>query len=307
MMRSPQISPGRAFGGLPVPPTVEILNIEAAVGTLTAMRTKVPERLRGLHPEVALFIPGFTGSKEDFYAVFDRLARGGWQAWSYSQRGQADSHAPGGASAYTVQSGANDAIEVAGIIARATGRPSVNLVGHSYGGLIAQAAVIAACGKNIGVGQRSTGIFRSVALMCSGPHGWPGRHADIERQLATDSRDLWSQSHPTITPDDLDRLSAAERFSRARAMATSRQELREVIHQLGSVHDVSFALRDTRVPVLVFHGSDDFAWPQEWQRREARIVGARYEVIADAGHSPNVDQPAATADLLADFWTNIDQ
>jgi pimeloyl-ACP methyl ester carboxylesterase len=34
----------------------------------------------------------------------------------------------------------------------------------------------------------------------------------------------------------------------------------------------------------------------------AQRLGARYEVVPDAAHSPNVENPAATARSLLEFW-----
>lgn len=300
-----RISPGRAFGGLPVPDSIEVLNIQASVGTLTAMRTIVPQSAQKVSRDVALFIPGFTGSKEDFYTLFVHLAQFGWQVWAYSQRGQADSVAPEGLSNYTAEAGARDAIEVARIIAKETGQSRVNLVGHSYGGLIAQTAVVLADSESKRTGT-SPQIFRSVALMCSGPHGWPERHADVIERLRKDPRDLWSSEHPTITEHQVADLTPDERFMRNRSVLTSRDELIGAALQLSSIHDASFELRDAHIPVLVFHGQNDFAWPQEWQRREAMIVGAQYSIIPGAGHLPNNENPAATADLFDRFWRGLD-
>jgi pimeloyl-ACP methyl ester carboxylesterase len=302
------VTSGKPFGGLPVPESIELLNVHASVGVLTAMRSVVPDGARNATRGVALFIPGFTGSKEDFYPLFPHLARLGWQVWSYSQRGQADSAAPKGLDHYTVESAARDAIEVAKAVARETGRPRVDLVGHSYGGLVAQAAVILASLQSRESRESAVrqGVFRSLALMCSGPHGWPGRHADLLERFIDDPRDQWSYEHPTITSREIPSLSPEERFVRQRSMSTSRDELIGALHQLASVHDTSFELRDAHLPALIFHGQDDFAWPQEWQRREANIVNARYEIIPHAGHCPNVENPAATAALLDQFWGGLD-
>jgi pimeloyl-ACP methyl ester carboxylesterase len=240
---------------------------------------------------VVLFIPGYTGAKEDYYKIFPLLAERGWDVWSYSQRGQADSAAPKGRENYTRDFAVKDALEVVEAIMEETGAQRIHLLGHSYGGLVAQATAI-----------DSPQLFDSVTLMCSGPHGWPHRHDDHYLRLLTDQKDMWTVDHPTFTPDQYAGLSAWENYIRQRSAATSNEELLGVLDQLDSVHDTSFELRDTKLPVLIFHGQDDDAWPQEWQKREAVIVGARYEIIPNAGHLPNMDNPVATADLLDDFW-----
>ena len=138
------------------------------------------------------------------------------------------------------------------------------------------------------------------------PHGWPGRHADIREHLAEHPNlDLWSI-------DNLDRaqvpdseLSTLERFLRERSRATSRDQLIGTLDQLESAEDHSFEIRDTGVPVLVVHGAHDvYSWPQTWLHRMARIIDARLEIIPDAAHCPNGENPAATARVLDDFWTS---
>jgi pimeloyl-ACP methyl ester carboxylesterase len=289
-MKSEKITKGVVFGGFPMPEGVEMLGIRASVGVLTAMRCRAEGEVRG----VALLIPGFTGAKEDFYKILPLLAAHGWDVWTYSQRGQADSAAPFGRENYTRELGIKDALEVAGVILEETGAQKIHLLGHSYGGLIVQGTAIA-----------GPQLFASVTLMCSGPHGWPGRHADLYQRLLTDPRDSWTIDHPTFTPEQYPGLSAWVNYERLRSARTSHEELISVLDQLNSVHDTSFELRDTKLPVLVFHGQNDDAWPQEWQKREAWIVGGRYEIIPEAGHLPNMDNPEATAELLDDFWGSV--
>jgi 3-oxoadipate enol-lactonase len=55
-------------------------------------------------------------------------------------------------------------------------------------------------------------------------------------------------------------------------------------------------------PTLVVVGSDDQLTPQEEVKRMADgITGARFEVIPQAGHLPNLERPAEFNRLLADF------
>lgn len=86
-------------------------------------------------------------------------------------------------------------------------------------------------------------------------------------------------------------------------MRTSVDSLLGAIDILADPADSTPELAVTALPVLVAHGAHDDAWPQEWQRTMAERLGARYEVIAGAGHLPNQENPVATADLLSDFWS----
>lgn len=282
------IRPGRPFGGLPVPDGVAVLGLDLPVGTLTALRAAPAGAGRG----TALFVPGFTGSKEDFLDLLPLLAQQGWDAWAFSQRGQADSAAATGEQHYTLDGFGGDVLDVARLVARATGADRLHLLGHSFGGTVARAAAIA-----------GPELFADLTMLCSGPHGWPGRKSDVEARLraAGGRTDLWTLDNPGR---DLSRLDPLERFLRERSLRTSTDSLLGALAVLAEVADTTPGLAATGLPVLVAHGEDDLtAWPQEWQRRMAQQLHARYEVIPGAGHLPNAENPAATAQLLSDFWS----
>ena len=52
-------------------------------------------------------------------------------------------------------------------------------------------------------------------------------------------------------------------------------------------------------------GEQDYAWPVTEQADMAKRLDARYVRVPDAGHSPNAEQPAATASALTDFWLSV--
>ena len=55
------------------------------------------------------------------------------------------------------------------------------------------------------------------------------------------------------------------------------------------------------VPVLLIAGADDTDFLPGMAYMARKIPGARYEVIADAGHGVNLDQPGRVNALLAEF------
>ena len=103
----------------------------------------------------ALLVPGYTGSKEDYAPVLPFLGEAGWDVLAYSQRGQGGSAAPSGLGAYGMSDFVGDLISIAEAWAGITGR--VHLVGHSFGGIVARAAVV-----------KRPDLFASVTLFCSG-------------------------------------------------------------------------------------------------------------------------------------------
>jgi 3-oxoadipate enol-lactonase len=57
-----------------------------------------------------------------------------------------------------------------------------------------------------------------------------------------------------------------------------------------------------RAPVLVASGANDFLWPPSVGTQVAALVlGARFEVMKDAGHFPHLQAPATLAALARDF------
>ena len=277
------------FGAFPVPDGVDVVGLPARVGTLTAYRA---EPASGEPRGVVLFVPGFTGSKEDFRTFVPLLAERGWQTWAYSQRGQADSAAPADPAAYSLDAFASDAVEVAALIGG--GRP-VHLIGHSLGGVVARAAAIA-----------SPASFASVTLLCSGPHGWPGRHQDTTDTVAAHgSIGLWNRDNPHTVGLPDDRLTPDEAFLRLRAARTSSDNLLAGAEILRTQPDTTAELRATSLPALVAHGEFDDAWPIDDQRDMAVRLGARYAVIPGGAHSPQLEAPAATAATLDDFLTSV--
>ena len=242
-----------------------------------------------------LLVPGYTGTKEDFAPVLPLLADGGVRAVAMDLPGQFETPGPDDRSAYTP-----DAL-AASVLAVAAQLGSPHLVGHSYGGLVCRAAVIAA-----------PDAARSLTLLDSGPDAIGGDRR--ERMAALEP--LLAAGGLTAVYEALEQLAAGDpawvalpvehkAFLRRRFLAGSPAGLQGMGDALRSEPDRVEALRAVGLPVLVAYGEHDDAWPPPVLAAMAGRLGAPAVQIAGAVHSPAVQQPAATAEALLSFWAGL--
>ena len=243
----------------------------------------------------ALLVPGYTGSKEDYAPVLPFLGEAGWDTLAYSQRGQGGSAAPSGLGAYGMSDFVGDLIAVAEAWAGTTGR--VHLVGHSFGGIVARAAVV-----------KRPDLFASVTLFCSGRavYDWmntlpildplptgPGARQEVLR---------------TYFPDmnfDEPGVGWAE-FQRIRALDTASENLVGIARILSQLRPDTPALAATGVPVHVLYGDQDEIWPPSWYAEEAADLGARESIIRGGTHSPQLQFPRQWAELASSYWADVE-
>lgn len=245
---------------------------------------------------VVLLVPGYTGSKEDFLPLLRPLAAAGYRAVAIDQRGQHESAWAASPAGYRLEALAGELCAVAG----ALGAPRIelHLVGHSFGGLVSRAAVLAAPEQ-----------FSDLVLMGSGPSAIQGRRRALieagEPVLAAGGMTaLWEQLQDQARADPayVRPAAALQAFLRARFMATDPVGLTVMGNALRDEPDLSDRLAAAGKRLLVLHGVDDDAWPPAVQAGMARRLAASYAVIERAAHSPAVENPAATAAALIEFW-----
>ncbi|KNB51808.1 alpha/beta fold hydrolase [Streptomyces caatingaensis] len=239
----------------------------------------------------ALLLPGFTGSKEDFIALLEPLARAGVRAVAVDGRGQYESPGPDDERAYALAELAEDVHAQAA----ALGEGPVHLVGHSFGGLVARAAVLA-----------DARPFRSLTLMSSGPAAVAPGQRDRTRmlihalaELRLDMESVWREKVL------LDGPLSDDAFQRRRWLATAPAQLVGAGRHLIDTADRTAELAATALPKHVLSGEEDFAWPVPVMDAMAAALGARRTVIGGAGHSPAAERPAPTAAALLAFWEAV--
>jgi pimeloyl-ACP methyl ester carboxylesterase len=268
---------------------VRLEHLDVAGGPLAALVREPP----GPPRSTVLLVPGYTGSKEDFRRLLDPLAEAGHRAVALDQRGQFQSPGREELSAYTTAALGGDLLVVADLL----GDGPVHLVGHSFGGLVARAAVL----------QRPS-AWRSLVLMGSGPAALTGPRVALFPLM----RPLLEQGMPALV-EAMDAMNATDQrwlaldaslqgFLRDRMLASSPRALLGMADALTGEPDRVAELRTTGLPVLVLHGEADDAWTPELQTDMAQRLGAEHVVIPDAQHSPAVENAEATAKALLAFY-----
>ena len=258
--------------------------------TLAALRTG------GETNPPVLLVPGWTGSKEDFGPILEPLGEAGYLVTAVDLRGQFRSpFRPDGD--YSPIALGND-LQLA---AAALGG-GVHLLGHSFGGLVARAAVLA-----------DPDQFRSLVLLDSGPAGID----DGRRERLDLMRPVLAQHGLAAVYQALVQLDASEpgykppseeeaRFMRERFLASDPQALIGMAEALIDEPDLVADLAAADLPILVVCGADDDVWSPQIQAGMARRLGAPYTAIADAAHSPAVENPTATVATLVEFWRSAE-
>ncbi|MFJ2777684.1 alpha/beta fold hydrolase [Kitasatospora sp. NPDC087315] len=287
---------------LTLPSCARALRIATARGEFAALRAEPAGEVRG----AALLVPGFTGSKEDFIALLEPLAAAGYRVTAVDQRGQYETGGPDDPAVYAVSALGADvrALSAALLAEGGPGGGPLHLLGHSFGGQVAREAVLGA-----GAGPLP---WRSLTLMSTGPGpiepGEAARTKLLIDVLPTMSlEEIWQVLQQLEEgAGDRERRPSAEvaEFLHRRWVANVPQALSTTGAHLISAPDRVDELAATAavLPALVLSGVRDYAWPVPEQTRMAERLGARRVVVEDAGHSPNAERPAATAEALLDFW-----
>jgi pimeloyl-ACP methyl ester carboxylesterase len=310
---------------LDLPDGVERTTIDTGRGSFAALEAvPVPG---ACERDVALLIPGYTGSKEDFLAILSQLAAGGRRVIAIDMRGQYETPGTDDLDGYAVSALGSDILAVI----RATGARHV--LGHSYGGLIAREAVLASAAlANAALAGAAlanaaladTGLadpddVGSLTLMSSGPGTLGGPRAEELRAmlaaLGVESGDLPDKDRlqagvAEVWQAYLEPLAVAEgvtepvlAFLAKRMKSNDPGALVLAARYLLSAPDRTPDLaRLGQIPMLVLYGENDNAWSPAAQEDMARRLRARRVCIPGAAHSPAVEAPATTASALTTFW-----
>ncbi len=246
-----------------------------------------------------VLVPGFTGSKEDFLGVLASIVDAGHQVAALDQRGQYQTAGGEPPEGWTMEAFAADLLAFCATVG--SGRP-VHLLGHSFGGLVARAAVLA-----------EPAAFASLTLLDSGPAAFEGDAAELLLRMA-DGLDAFGiepvyqakQAHDIargwVPPADPE----VDIFLRARFLANDPAALAAKARLLASAPDDTHRLARLALAILVAYGEADDAWNPTIQAEMASRLDARVVSIPGAAHSPAAERPRETARVLVGFWGEVE-
>lgn len=279
-----------------LPPHTAAVQLPTAGGPLAALRATPPDGVT--RHGVAVLVPGYTGSKEDFIAVLAPLAEAGFETVAIDQRGQNESAGPEDPGAYTLEQLAADLAEVVAGVADSAGTHAVHILGHSFGGLVAREFALAHPDR-----------VRSLAVFDSGPAAIPGRSAEQANLLAAaagfmTSAEIWAEMQKMAAAENAPRHAdpAVRAFLQRRFENNDTGMLAGMGTTILTAPDRTADLAVAGLPLLVAAGVGDEAWPVALQKEMATRLGTELVLVEDAAHSPAAENPAVTARLLADFW-----
>lgn len=259
---------------------------------------EVGEGGRGL-----LLVHGFTGGRVDFADHLDALADAGWWVVAPDLRGHGDSWHPEDESEYSFDHFARDMWA----LVDALGWDRLVLLGHSMGGMIAQVAAA----------QRPSALDGLVLMDTT--HG----PLEIDRDLALLGAQLVRDGGMAAVKEAMDAMEgdgplgtpANERVLAERPgyrelgdrkfLGSSPAMYASMIAQMLDQADRLQHLADVAAPTLVIVGEQDTPFLAPSEAMATAVAGARLEVIADAGHSPQFENPDAWRSVMLDFLAGL--
>jgi pimeloyl-ACP methyl ester carboxylesterase len=88
--------------------------------------------------------------------------------------------------------------------------------------------------------------------------------------------------------------------------ATAPETLARALEGMAARPDSDDVVRNLDVPVLILHGADDAIIPRGDAQMMARAIrGARLQLVAEAGHLVNLEQPDIFNRFVNDFLVHL--
>lgn len=253
-----------------------------------------------------LLLHGFTGAKEDFTDWVDALAALGWHVVAPDHRGHGDSSKPARVEAYSMSILAKDSVA----LVDGLGWDHYTLLGHSMGGFIAQRMAIANPARIVGLILMDTGhgpvkgidpdqvtLATTIAIE-SGMGTLSDLMAEIDSPLDTAAHRRVLEDHPGFAQFEDRKFRSTSPF----LYASIGQELISCPDSLAGL-----SAMDPQPPTLVLVGEQDAPFLKSAKRMARVLPKSTLEVIPDAGHSPQFENPDAWWRTVTSFLESISE
>jgi pimeloyl-ACP methyl ester carboxylesterase len=218
-------------------------------------------------------------------------------------RGHGDSWQPGEESDYSFEHFAGD---VWGLV-DALGWDRLVLLGHSMGGMIAQVAAVQRPGSLDGLILMDTthgplAIDRDLAALGAQIVREGGMSALKEAMDALDGgTPLGTPANERLLAERPGYREEGDRKLLGSAPAMYASMLGRMVDQADRLQH----LAELSVPTLVMVGEQDRPFLRPSEAMATAVPGARLEVVPDAGHSPQFENPAAWRAVMLDFLATV--
>jgi proline iminopeptidase len=192
-------------------------------------------------------------------------------------------------------------------VRKAVDAPTVDLLGHSFGGYLAIAYTA----------RHPANVRSLIFLDSSGP-----RLSDVKQLMAEsypDRIDAWRAKRATLganatTADIAIFLSmefvheaVLEQYLEAVRWHRVNVEVNDVLRKDMEARDYSEQVRGFRQPALVLHGRHDaIIAPVTGWRLHKMLPNSTFHVFEDAGHSPHIEKPEAFLAIVRPFLQTQD-
>ena len=248
-----------------------------------------------------LLVHGFGGAKEDFASHVPALARD-HTVVIFDHRGHGASDKPTDPAAYSIDRLATDILEVAD----ACQLDRFRLLGHSMGGMV---------GRQVPL--RAPERVEALIMMDTSAGPIPGfdpalmdMAADVAFTRGKAALKELLDMVPVLETPAYKRtlldLPGYQAFQDRKWADTSEVMWGAMAVALAHQPDDLAALAEVvRVPTLVLVGSEDAPFVAASHAMAEAISGAQLEVIPDAGHSPQFENPGAWIDALSRFLASV--
>jgi 2-succinyl-6-hydroxy-2,4-cyclohexadiene-1-carboxylate synthase len=240
-----------------------------------------------------VLVHGFTGSRDDFREMLPRLAVRG-RTLALDLRGHGGTSNPGSPDAYTLESLVGD---VLGLL-DALGAPRFDLLGHSMGGMVAlrialeepeRVASLLLMDTSAEPVSRDARRFFEMGGKIAREQGMAALY-EVARAAA--ERD---PNRARALQRAIERMGADRHWARIRAkmLAMDPEAFATLGLMLTDHAGVAGRLGEVRCPTTVLVGAEDAPFRAPSNALARGIPHARQVVIADAAHSPQLENPEA--------------